>query len=65
MVSIPRSRQNATSAARAIFDASVRCVNIDSPKNMRPRQTPYSPPASSPSIQVSKLWTQPAACQSQ
>ena len=41
--------------ASAIFDASVRRANIDSPKNMRPRPTPYRPPASSPSIQVSKL----------
>ena len=51
------ARQKQTSAASAIFDASVRCANIDSPKNMRPRLTPYSPPASSPSIQVSKLCT--------
>src|ERR1700709_795347 len=28
------------SAASAIFEASVRCANIDSPKNMRPNDTP-------------------------
>ncbi|CFN66639.1 Uncharacterised protein [Bordetella pertussis] len=30
---------------------------------MCPRLTPYRPPASSPSIQVSMLCTNPAACQ--
>jgi hypothetical protein len=41
----PCSRHSAISAASAIFDASVRqCENIDSPKNMRPIDTPYSPP---------------------
>jgi hypothetical protein len=37
---MPRSRQKATRAARAIFEASVRRVNIDSPKNIRPSETP-------------------------
>ena len=36
IVSMPRSRQKATSAASAIFEASVRRANIDSPKNIRP-----------------------------
>ena len=40
MVAMPRSRQKATSAASAIFEASVRCANIDSPKNIRPSETP-------------------------
>jgi hypothetical protein len=28
------------------LDASLRRANIDSPKNIRPSATPYSPPAS-------------------
>ena len=40
IVSIACSRQKATSAASAIFEASVRWANIDSPKNIRPSETP-------------------------
>jgi hypothetical protein len=40
MSEMPCVRQKQTSAAIAIFEASVRCENIDSPKNMRPRLTP-------------------------
>ncbi len=37
--------------------------NIDSPKNMRPSATPYRPPTSSPSRQVSKECAWPGAVQ--
>ena len=40
IVSTAWARQNATSAASAIFEASVRRANMDSPKNMRPIATP-------------------------
>jgi hypothetical protein len=40
IIPICSARQKATSAARAIFEASVRQANIDSPKNMRPRPMP-------------------------
>jgi hypothetical protein len=63
MRSMPSARQNATSVHRAILDASVRWENIDSPKNMRPMPTPYRPPVSWPSIQVSTLCTRPRWCQ--
>ena len=51
-----------TSAARAIFDASVACANIDSPNTARPSATQYSPPARRPFTQVSTLCAWPAAC---
>ena len=43
----------ATSQASAIFEASVRRLNMLSPKNARPSLTPYKPPTSSPSAQTS------------
>ena len=63
MAGMSCQRQNATSAASAILEASVRCENIDSPNIIRPRLTPYSPPTSSPSTQVSTLWTSPVRAQ--
>ena len=51
-----------TRAASASFEASGARANIDSPKNIRPRLTPYSPPTSCPSIQVSTECASPRAC---
>ncbi len=54
------TRSRATSHASATFDASVSRENIDSPKNARPSDTPYSPPTSLPPRQHSIEWAWPS-----
>ncbi len=58
--SAPWRRHRQTSAARAIFEASVTWANMDSPKTARPMPMQYRPPTSRPSCQISMLWAWPA-----
>ena len=54
-----------TRATKATLDALVTRVNMDSQKKHLPRETPYSPPARRPSLQVSTEWANPEACSRQ
>ena len=55
----PSACTRSTSPTRATFEASRTAWNIDSPANRPPTETPYRPPTSSPSCQVSTLCAQP------
>ena len=52
----------AASQAIAIFEPSLSRDTIDSPKNIRPSATPYSPPTSRSPRHTSTEWARPASC---